>query len=118
MSMNPVALRNKFPKADTVHGVNFKLMKCGGITEALRIISTAKAFGLKTMIGCMSESSISIAAGAALSGVLDHIDLDSHYNLYPDPAHGAPLHDGITLPTTNFGHGAALNENTDVTTIG
>ena len=104
--------------ADAVHGVNFKLMKCGGITEALRIISTAKAFGLKTMIGCMSESSIAIAAGAALSGVLDHIDLDSHYNLYPDLAHGAPLHDGITLPTTNFGHGAALNENTDVTTIG
>ena len=61
-------------------------MKCGGITEGLRIISTAKSFGLKTMIGCMSESSIAIAAGAALSGVLDHIDLDSHYNLKPDPS--------------------------------
>ena len=39
----------------------------------------------------MSESSIAIAAGAALSGVLDHIDLDSHYNLSPDPSSGAPM---------------------------
>lgn len=90
--------------AHAVHGVNFKLMKCGGITERLRIIATTKAFGLKTMVGCMSESSISIAA-AALSGVLDHIDLDSRYNLAPDPAEGAPLINGITLPTDNIGHG-------------
>ena len=97
--------------AVAVHGVNFKLMKCGGITEALRIIATAKAFGLKTMVGCMSESSIAIAAAASLSGVLDHIDLDSHYNLAPDPAEGAPLVNGITLPTNAPGHGAALKDN-------
>ena len=60
--------------ANHVDGVNMKLMKCGGITEALRIISTAKAHGLKTMIGCMSESSVSIAAAASLTGVIDHID--------------------------------------------
>ena len=96
--------------AHTVHGVNFKLMKCGGITEALRIIATASAFGLKTMVGCMSESSISIAAAAALSGVLDHIDLDSHYNLAPDPAEGAPMVNGITMPTDLPGHGAYLKE--------
>ena len=101
--------------ADCVHGVNFKLMKCGGITEALRIIATAKAFGLKTMVGCMSESSISIAAAAALSGVLDHIDLDSHYNLAPDPAQGAPLVSGITMPTDRPGHGALLKNEKDVT---
>lgn len=94
--------------AQAVGGVNFKLMKCGGITEGLRIIATAKAFGLKTMIGCMSESSIAIAAAAALSGVLDHIDLDSHYNLSPDPATGAPLIDGITMPTDAAGHGGTL----------
>ena len=56
---------NDIPKwAHAVDGVNLKLMKCGGITEALRIVATARAFGLKTMIGCMSESSIAIAAGA------------------------------------------------------
>ena len=91
-----------------VDGVNMKLMKCGGITEALRIIATAKAFGLKTMIGCMSESSISIAAAAAISGIIDHIDLDSHYNLKPDPATGAPMVNGITLPSNEPGHGAKL----------
>jgi len=92
-------------------------MKCGGITEGLRIIATAKAFGLKTMVGCMSESSISIAAAAALSGVLDHIDLDSHYNLDPDPAEGAPLINGITLPSDRAGHGAKLKSTTNVTTL-
>ena len=103
--------------AQAVHGVNFKLMKCGGITEGLRIIATAKAFGLKTMVGCMSESSIAIAAAAALSGVLDHIDLDSHYNLAPDPAEGAPLINGITLPSDRAGHGAKLKPTTNVTSI-
>ena len=93
-----------------VDGVNMKLMKCGGITEALRIIATAQAHGLKTMIGCMSESSVAIAAAAAVSGGIDHIDLDSHYNLAPDPSHGAPMVDGVTLPPDKPGHGAELNK--------
>ncbi len=91
-----------------VDGVNLKLMKCGGLTDALRIISTAKAHGLLTMIGCMSESSIAIAAGAAISGVLDHIDLDSHLNLNPDPASGAPIVNGVIVPQDLPGLGAAL----------
>ena len=77
--------------ADRVDGVNLKLMKCGGITEALRIVATARAHGLKTMIGCMGESSVSIAAGASIGALFDHIDLDSHLNLDPDPATGAPF---------------------------
>jgi len=92
--------------AHAVDGVNLKLMKCGGITGALRIIATAHAFNLKTMIGCMGESSISIAAGAAVSGALDHIDLDSHLNLNPDPCEGAPLLNEITMPLDLPGHGA------------
>ena len=94
--------------ANHIDGVNMKLMKCGGITEALQIIKNAKKQGLKTMIGCMSESSVSIAAAAALSGGIDHIDLDSHYNLAPDPASGAQLIDGITLPDFVPGHGGLL----------
>lgn len=93
-----------------VDGVNMKLMKCGGITEALRIIATARAHGLKTMIGCMSESSVAIAAAAALTGGIDHIDLDSHYNLAPDPSEGAPMINGVTLPPEIPGHGAHLKE--------
>jgi len=89
-------------------GINLKLMKCGGITEALRIVATARAFGLKTMIGCMSESSVAIAAGAALSALFDYIDLDSHLNLNPDPAGGAEIHNGIVTPSDRPGHGAYL----------
>ncbi|WP_210879355.1 dipeptide epimerase [Roseovarius autotrophicus] len=95
--------------AAAVDGVNLKLMKCGGITEALRIVATARAFGLKTMIGCMGESSVSIAAGASLSALFDYIDLDSHLNLDPDPATGAPFAEGVTLPEDRPGHGGALN---------
>ena len=94
--------------ANHIDGVNMKLMKCGGITEALEIIKNAKKYNLKTMIGCMSESSVSIAAGAAISGGIDHIDLDSHYNLAPDPGSGVQLVQGITLPEFVPGHGATL----------
>ncbi|MCB0689671.1 MAG: dipeptide epimerase [Saprospiraceae bacterium] len=94
--------------AHMVDGVNMKLMKCGGITEALRIIATARAHKLKTMIGCMGESSLSISAGAAISGIIDYIDLDSHLNLDPDPWTGAQFIDGIITPTENPGLGAEI----------
>ncbi len=96
--------------AHMVDGVNLKLMKCGGITEALRIIATARAFGLKTMIGCMGESSMSISASAAISALIDHVDLDAHLNLDPDPCTGARLIDGIVTPNDLPGHGASLCE--------
>ena len=94
--------------AHCIDGVNLKLMKCGGITGALRIVDAAKKHKLKTMIGCMGESSMSIAAGAAVSGLLDHIDLDSHLNLDPDPCIGVDLVDGVVVPNDLPGHGAAL----------
>ena len=50
--------------SDAVDGINIKLMKCDGIREALRMISTARAHGLKIMIGCNIESSVSITAAA------------------------------------------------------
>jgi len=91
-----------------VDGVNLKLMKCGGITEAIRILNVAKSHGLKTMIGCMSESSVSISAGAAITGIIDYVDLDSHYNLDPDPSEGASMVNGITMNRLLPGHGAKL----------
>ncbi len=94
--------------ADRVDGVNLKLMKCGGITEALRIVATARAFDKKSMIGCMSESSVAIAAGAAMGALFDYIDLDSHLNLDPDPTEGAPIENGIITPRDVPGHGAEL----------
>ncbi len=104
-------LASDIPKwAHAVDGVNLKLMKCGGISGALDIVAVARAFGLQTMIGCMGESSISISAGAALGALFDHIDLDSHLNLNPDPAVGATLVDGVLLPTDDTGHGGRLRD--------
>jgi muconate cycloisomerase len=94
--------------ADRVDGINLKLMKCGGITEALRMVAVARAHKLQTMIGCMGESSVAISAAAALGSLFDHIDLDSHLNLLPDPANGAELIEGIIMPTNQPGHGAVI----------
>lgn len=96
--------------ANCVDGVNMKLMKCGGITEALKIIDSAKSLNLKTMIGCMSESSVSISAASSISGLIDYIDLDSHYNLNPDPAKGPLLIEGVTMPREAEGHGGVLKK--------
>jgi len=95
--------------ADAVDGVNLKLMKCGGLTEALRIVATARAHGLAVMIGCMGESTLSISAGAAIGSLFDAIDLDSHLNLTNDPCTGAVLRDGAIIPTDAPGHGAAFH---------
>ena len=100
-----------------VDGVNLKLMKCGGITEALKILNVAKAHGLKTMIGCMSESSVSISAGASITGIIDYVDLDSHYNLDPDPSEGSSMVNGITMTNSMPGHGAKLKTQSYVETI-
>ena len=99
--------------ADCVDGVNIKLMKCGGVTGALRIMAAAKEHGLGTMIGCMGESSLSISAAAALTGLVNHVDLDSHLNLDPDPCTGARLLGGVLLPRSIPGHGGALKSGYD-----
>lgn len=105
-----VRTKEDVPKvADRCDGVNLKLMKTGGITEAMRLIGTARACNLQTMIGCMGESSVSIAAGAAIGALFDHIDLDAHFNLDPDPATGLDFEDGAVLPPDRPGHGVSLN---------
>ena len=58
------------------------------------------------MIGCMSESSVSISAGASITGIIDFVDLDSHYNLDPDPSEGSKMVNGITMTSSRSGHGA------------
>ncbi len=93
------------PLAKYVDGVNLKLMKCGGLREALRIIHTARAHDLKLMIGCMSETSLAITAAAQLGSLVDELDLDSHLNLNPDPFTGAAYAEGIITPTNAPGLG-------------
>jgi L-alanine-DL-glutamate epimerase-like enolase superfamily enzyme len=86
--------------AGKVDGINIKLVKCGGIWEALRMIHTARAYGLKIMLGCMIESSIGITAAAHLSPLVDCADLDGNILLRKDPFAGVTVEHGkILLPT-------------------
>jgi L-alanine-DL-glutamate epimerase-like enolase superfamily enzyme len=73
------------------HGVNIKLVKAGGITPALRMIQEAKALGLKTMVGCMTESSVGISAIAHIAPLLDYVDMDGAMLLSKDPARGVRI---------------------------
>jgi L-alanine-DL-glutamate epimerase-like enolase superfamily enzyme len=75
--------------ADCVDGVNIKLMKSGGLSEAMRMVHTARAFGLQVMFGCYSDSTLANTAAAQLAPLADYLDLDSHLNLIDDPFTGA-----------------------------
>lgn len=92
---------------DRMDGINLKLMKAGGLREGLRVIHTARAHGLKVMMGCMSESSLAIAASVHLSPFADYLDLDSHLNLLPDPFAGLRWVEGRVLPGAQPGLGVA-----------
>ena len=70
------------------HGVNIKVMKCGGVQEAVRLAGMARALGLKLMIGCMIETSLGISAGAAVAQLFDHADLDGNILISNDPFEG------------------------------
>jgi L-Ala-D/L-Glu epimerase len=94
--------------ADRVAGINIKLMKCGGLSEALRIIHTARAWGLQVMIGCYSDSCLSNTAAAHLGPLVDHLDLDSHLNLLEDPFLGATIQNGKLIPNDLPGLGVSL----------
>lgn len=74
--------------------VNLKLMKCGGLLEAKRMIHAARAHGMEVMLGCMIETNASIAAAAHLAPLLDYADLDGSLLLADDPYDGVPMPDG------------------------
>ncbi|AUX09549.1 L-alanine-DL-glutamate epimerase [Halalkaliarchaeum desulfuricum] len=80
--------------ADRADIANLKLMKCGGLEEARRMIATARAHGLEVMLGCMVESNASIAAGCHLAPLLDYADLDGSLLLAEDPYAGIDLPEG------------------------
>ena len=86
--------------ADAFDGINVKLMKCGGLGEALRMIAAARAHGMKIMLGCMIESSLAITAAAHLSPLVDVADLDgNHLLIEDDPFTGATIERGrLVLP--------------------
>lgn len=84
-----------------VDGVNIKLAKCGSLREALRMIAVARAHEMRVMCGCMIESSLSIAAAAHFSPLLDDADLDGATLLADDPFVGPTIPRGrVTLDAT------------------
>jgi L-alanine-DL-glutamate epimerase-like enolase superfamily enzyme len=81
--------------AEAYHGVNVKLVKTGGISGAYDALQAARRVGLKTMIGCMIESSIPITAAAHLAELADHLDIDGNLLVSNDPFLGATCSRGL-----------------------
>lgn len=69
-------------------GINIKLMKSGGLSEARRMVALARTYGLQIMIGCMIETSVAITAAAHLSPFADYLDLDGNLLVSNDPFTG------------------------------
>jgi L-alanine-DL-glutamate epimerase-like enolase superfamily enzyme len=90
------------------HGVNIKLTKCGGLTPARRMISEARRLGMKTMVGCMTESSVGISAIAHLLPLLDFVDMDGSLLIRNDPASGVTFNFGEVFYSDENGTGAVL----------
>ena len=85
--------------AGCVDGVNVKLVKCGGVRGALAMIHTARALGMRVMLGCMIESAILTTAAAHLSPLADWADLDGPFLTSHDPFHGVTYdHGKLVLP--------------------
>jgi len=84
---------------DAYDGVNVKLDKCGGIQQALRMLYVAKSLGMRTMLGCMVSSSVSVTAAAHLSPLVDYADLDGNLLVANDPYLGVTVRQGkLILP--------------------
>lgn len=90
------------------HGINIKLVKCGGLTPARRMIAEARRLGLKTMVGCMTESTVGISAIAQLLPLLDYVDMDGAALLAQDIATGVRVERGRAIFPPTPGCGVTL----------
>jgi L-alanine-DL-glutamate epimerase-like enolase superfamily enzyme len=88
--------------------INIKLMKSGGINDAVMINRLAAAADMCTMVGCMGEIQVSIAAGLHFALSSDNVlfaDLDSHFNIVDDPSSGLEFSDGCLIAPKRSGLG-------------
>ena len=81
--------------AECYHGVNVKLVKAGGVSAGFEALSAARKRGLKTMIGCMIETSVLISAAAHLAELCDYLDIDGNLLITNDPYVGVTAEKGI-----------------------
>jgi L-Ala-D/L-Glu epimerase len=95
---------------DSYEGINIKLMKCTGIMEAYRIILRAKELKLKTMLGCMTETSCAVSAAIQLSSLVDYADLDGNQLISNDPFESETVSNGRLLMPKGNGLGIKLKD--------
>jgi L-alanine-DL-glutamate epimerase-like enolase superfamily enzyme len=95
--------------AELADGVNVKILKCGGLRQAVTMIERARACRVQVMLGCMIESSIGVTAAAHLAPLADWIDLDGHLYLADDDSMGLNFDDAgeLNMPKKP-GIGAAI----------
>ena len=96
---------------DLFDGINIKLMKCGGLTPALRMIEEGKKYGLKIMVGCMTESTIGCSAIAQLVPLLDYVDMDGCLLVDDQISSGIQIDFGKIIYSNEAGTGAQLLAN-------
>lgn len=92
----------------TFHGVNVKICKCGGLSAALQMLRHARQRNLRTMVGCMVESSIGISGAAQLLPLLDYADLDGAVLLDDEPCTGVRIIKGHVTPSIHSGCGGEI----------
>jgi L-alanine-DL-glutamate epimerase-like enolase superfamily enzyme len=94
--------------AGRFHGINIKLVKCGGLAAARRMVTRARALGLSVMAGCMTESTVGISTLAQLLPLLDYVDMDGAVLLAEDIATGVRLERGRCIYPEVNGTGVTL----------
>jgi L-alanine-DL-glutamate epimerase-like enolase superfamily enzyme len=94
--------------AEGFHGINIKLMKCGGLTPASKMIEKARELNLKVMAGCMAESTVGISNLAQIAPLLDYLDADGAMLLKNDTAKGVALRFGKIVYPEEKGSGITL----------
>lgn len=92
------------------HGINIKLMKCGGMFEAKKMIDRARELQLKVLIGCMSETYCGVSAAAQLSPLVDYADLDGPLLMKNNLFNGITFIDGKITLNNQAGIGVVKNE--------
>ncbi len=81
--------------SEQFHAINIKLMKTGSLIKARNLLNEARAYNMKTMIGCMIETTVGISYGMLYSGMVDFVDLDGFLLVKDEPFHLVSEAEGI-----------------------